>query len=69
MYDIVTEEEATSNKIAKLQVQKSTVERKDVWDVKWSEDNPNHFAIMEKTRMIICNGALAEDPIQTSACK
>ncbi|KAJ3110872.1 WD repeat-containing protein 35 [Phlyctochytrium bullatum] len=27
-------------------------ERKDVWDVKWSNDNPELFAVMEKTRII-----------------
>ena len=26
-------------------------ERKDVWDVRWADDNPNLFAMMEKTRM------------------
>ena len=28
-------------------------ERKDVWDVKWAEDNPIQLALMEKTRMYI----------------
>ena len=26
-------------------------ERKDVWDVRWADDNPELFAMMEKTRM------------------
>ena len=25
-------------------------ERKDVWDMKWATDNPDLFAMMEKTR-------------------
>ncbi len=28
-------------------------ERKDVWDMKWAADNPDLFAMMEKTRMYI----------------
>jgi WD repeat-containing protein 35 len=28
-------------------------ERKDVWDVRWADDNPELFAMMEKTRMYI----------------
>ena len=28
-------------------------ERKDVWDMKWAEDNAELFAMMEKTRMYI----------------
>ncbi|CAH8834876.1 unnamed protein product [Trichobilharzia szidati] len=40
--------------------------RKDVWDVKFEEDNPHMFAIMEKTRMYIFDGLQAEPAIQTS---
>ncbi|KAH8855133.1 WD repeat-containing protein 35 [Schistosoma japonicum] len=40
--------------------------RKDVWDVKFEEDNPDMFAIMEKTRMYIFDGLQAEPAIQTS---
>lgn len=28
-------------------------ERKDVWDMKWANDNPDLFAVMEKTRMYV----------------
>lgn len=28
-------------------------ERKDVWDVKWAEDDPNSIAVMEKTRLYV----------------
>lgn len=28
-------------------------ERKDVWDMRWAEDNPDLFAMMEKTRMYV----------------
>ena len=30
-----------------------TYERKDVWDMKWADDNPELFAMMEKTRMYV----------------
>ena len=33
-----------------------SLERKEVWGVKWSDDNPDLFAIMEKTRMYIFRG-------------
>ncbi|KAJ3413661.1 WD repeat-containing protein 35 [Chytridiales sp. JEL 0842] len=38
-------------------------ERKDVWDVKWSSDNPELLAIMEKTRMYIFRNVDPEEPI------
>lgn len=43
-------------------------ERKDVWDVKWADDNPDLFAIMEKTRMYIYRGLDPEEPVLSSAC-
>ena len=30
-----------------------TFERKDVWDMKWAADNPELFAMMERTYMYI----------------
>ncbi|KAJ3332051.1 WD repeat-containing protein 35 [Blyttiomyces sp. JEL0837] len=38
-------------------------ERKDVWDLKWAHDNPDLFAIMEKTRMYIFRNVDPEEPI------
>ena len=38
-------------------------ERKDVWDMKWAEDNPALFAMMEKTRMYIFRNMEPEEPI------
>ena len=35
-------------------------ERKDAWDMVWAEDNPNLFAMMEKTRMYIYRGTEPE---------
>lgn len=36
--------------------QRLSLERKEVWDFSWSNDTPDLFAIMEKTRMYIFRG-------------
>ncbi len=36
--------------------------------MKWADDNPELFAMMEKTRMYICRGTEVEEPIQSSGC-
>ncbi|KAG7466040.1 hypothetical protein MATL_G00160600 [Megalops atlanticus] len=41
-------------------------ERKDVWDMQWANDNPDLFAMMEKTRMYVFRNLDPEEPIQTS---
>lgn len=33
-----------------------SIERKDVWNMKWADDNPELFAMMEKTRMYVFKG-------------
>ena len=42
-------------------------ERKDVWNMKWASDNPDLFAIMEKTRMYIVRGLQPEEPVLSNA--
>lgn len=42
-------------------------ERKDVWNMRWATDNPDLFAIMEKTRMYIVRGLQPEEPILSNA--
>ncbi|TRY60156.1 hypothetical protein DNTS_003730 [Danionella cerebrum] len=44
----------------------SKFERKDVWDMKWANDNPDLFSMMEKTRMYVFRNLDPEEPIQTS---
>lgn len=46
-------------------------ERKDAWNMKWASDNPELFAVMEKTRMYIFRNLEPEEPIQCSGylCK
>jgi WD repeat-containing protein 35 len=43
------------------------LQRKEVWHLVWAEDNPDLFAMMEKTRMYIFRGVEPEEPIQSSA--
>jgi WD repeat-containing protein 35 len=42
------------------------MERKEVWSVIWSADNPKLCALMEKNRLFILNDYQQEDPILTS---
>ncbi|KAL6750533.1 intraflagellar transport protein [Haematococcus lacustris] len=42
-------------------------ERKDAWDMRWADDNPELFAMMEKTRMYIFRGLDPEEPLTSSA--
>ena len=44
----------------------SRFERKDVWDMRWADDDPALFAVMEKTRMHIFRGLVAEEPVNIS---
>lgn len=41
-------------------------ERKEVWSVIWSADNPKLCALMEKNRLFILNDYVQEEPILTS---
>ena len=43
------------------------VERKDVWDMRWSEDDAEMIVVMEKTKMVVFNGEVAEEPVVSSA--
>eukprot|EP00604_Paraphysomonas_vestita_P003706 CAMPEP_0174822144 /NCGR_PEP_ID=MMETSP1107-20130205/13735_1 /TAXON_ID=36770 /ORGANISM="Paraphysomonas vestita, Strain GFlagA" /LENGTH=647 /DNA_ID=CAMNT_0016040299 /DNA_START=1331 /DNA_END=3271 /DNA_ORIENTATION=- len=42
------------------------VERRDVWDMKWAEDNDEMICVMEKTKLQVIRGELPEDPITSS---
>jgi len=46
--------------------EKLDFERKDAWDMKWSDDNPELFACMEKTRMYVFRGLQPEEPVMSS---
>lgn len=47
--------------------QEMDLERKDVWNIKWADDNPDLFAILEKTRMYVFRGLSPEEPVLSSA--
>lgn len=40
--------------------------RKDVWDIKWASDNPDLFAIMEKTKLYVFRTLDPEEPLNSS---
>ena len=42
------------------------LERRDVWDIKWAEDNAEMVAICEKAKMVIFRGEVAEEPVASS---
>ena len=42
-------------------------ERKDVWNMKWADDNTDLLAIMEKFRMYILRGTELEEPVPCTA--
>lgn len=42
----------------------SKFERKDVWDMKWANDNPDLFSMMEKTRMYVFRNLDPEVSVQ-----
>ena len=46
----------------------SKFERKDVWDMKWANDNPDLFAMMEKTRMYVFRNLDPEVSGVSSVC-
>jgi len=46
---------------------KAFLERKDVWAFCWSDDDPDLFALMEKTRMYVFRGAKPQEPVICSA--
>ncbi|KAG0617617.1 hypothetical protein M758_4G002900 [Ceratodon purpureus] len=45
----------------------SNFERKDVWNIKWADDNPDLLAVMEKARMYILRGTEPEEPVACTA--
>ncbi|EFC45890.1 hypothetical protein NAEGRDRAFT_32701 [Naegleria gruberi] len=50
-----------------IMADKTDLEKKDVWDMRWADDNPSLFAIMEKTKMYTFRDLTPEEPVVTSA--
>jgi WD repeat-containing protein 35 len=46
--------------------QRLKVERRDVWDMKWADDNDEMICVMEKTKLQVFRGEIAEEPITAS---
>lgn len=46
-------------------------ERKEVWNMRWAEDDPKRLVVMEKSRMCIFRDYVSEDPVHSCAyvCK
>ena len=42
-------------------------ERKDVWDIRWADDNPELFAMMERGYMYIFRDRDPEEPIAATS--
>jgi WD repeat-containing protein 35 len=60
-------EDMESKEEAKEEVQSvMKLERKDCWDVRWADDDPDSFAAMEKTRLCVYKDLVAEDPVVCS---
>jgi WD repeat-containing protein 35 len=62
-------EVARKKKLPVVEAESMNVDRKEVWDMKWADDNPDLFAIMEKTKMYTFRGVTPEEPKLSSACK
>ena len=50
-----------------ISAEKTELEKKDVWDMRWADDNPSLFAIMEKTKMYTFRDLAPEEPVTSSA--
>jgi WD repeat-containing protein 35 len=46
---------------------KLAVDRKDVWDIQWSEDDPEMLVLMEMTKMVVIQHETLEEPVLSSA--
>jgi WD repeat-containing protein 35 len=70
LYKLTTSNQVTrKKKLPVVEAESMNVERKEVWDMRWSDDNPELFAVMEKTKMYTFRGTTPEEPKLSSACK
>jgi len=54
-----------------LQAEKLEFERKDAWDVCWSDDDDDMFAVLEKAKMYVFRNLNPQEPVTSSGylCK
>jgi len=64
-YDMQPEDE-NGNPSQAREGEHLAAERKEVWSLIWSADNPKLCAVMEKNRLFILNDYQQEEPILTS---
>lgn len=57
----------TAQYLGPLFGRKLAVERKDVWDICWAENDADLIVIMEKTKMIVFHDETPEEPVTSSA--
>jgi len=62
-----SKDEAGRASIGAYYGKKLNIDRKDVWDMCWSEDDADMIVVMEKTKMVVINGETAEEPVVSSA--
>merc|ERR1719375_1855544 len=67
LYDVSVQPGQTPNSNDQQANRQLEFERKDVWNMRWASDNPDLFAIMEKTRMYIIRGLQPEEPVMSNA--
>ena len=58
---------SSENAAAKPVPVKAAFQKKDAWDVRWSDDDEDALAAMEKTKMVVYRGAEPEEPVVSSA--
>lgn len=64
---LITLHKEVADKYGISKDENAQAERRDVWDMKWASDNPQHLAVMEKTRMYVLKDGHPEEPISSSA--
>lgn len=52
--------------VGKFFGKKLSLERRDVWDMRWADDNDDLICIMEKTKMVVFRGETPEEPVVSS---
>jgi WD repeat-containing protein 35 len=65
-YDMNATDENAAPGMAQGVGEHLAIERKEVWSLVWSNDNPKLCAVMEKNRLFVLNDYNAEEPILTS---
>lgn len=60
------EEKENKNALGPYYGRRLAIERRDVWNICWAEDNDEMFCVMEKTKIIVYRNEVAEEPVVSS---